>query len=142
VKIVIDHVRGSRRGQRQEFTAGERVTIGRHPRSDVSFDAHRDLDASSRHAELRRRGEGWVLCDVGSSNGTFVAGQRIGEVPIEPERSLDVEFGVGGPILGIWIGPADRAPEPRVDGSRRWVRLGVIAAVVAIALFVALVLVR
>ena len=53
------------------------VTIGRHPDCEVSFDAHRDIDASSRHAELRPQGEGWILVDVGSSNGTYVDGHKV-----------------------------------------------------------------
>ena len=31
VRVVIDHVAGSRRGQRQEFASGRRVRFGRHP---------------------------------------------------------------------------------------------------------------
>lgn len=136
MKIVIDHLRGSRRGQRQEFRDKERVTIGRHPRSDVSFDAHRDLDSSARHAELRRRGEGYALCDVGSSNGTFVAGERVGELPLVAGRSIEVEFGAGGPVLRVWLGGVDEVPEPFGAGRRR--TLGTVV-LVAVALALALV---
>jgi hypothetical protein len=131
VKIVIDHVRGSRRGQRQVFVGAERVTIGRHPRSEVTFDAHRDIDSSSRHAEVRRRDAGYVLSDVGSSNGTFVAGARIDEVALTPESALEVEFGPGGPVLRIWVGPEDGTAEPRPGGRRRGVRLLLVLVVVA-----------
>ena len=94
MRVVIDHIAGSRAGQRQEFPAGERVRFGRHPDCEVSFDPHRDIDASSRHAELRPardanasgsvndsggrrdatgpRSQAWVLVDLGSSNGTYV----------------------------------------------------------------------
>ena len=82
MRVVIDHIAGSRRGQRQEFPATERVRFGRHPDCEVSFDPHRDIDASSRHAELRvatnaraatdEMSQGWVLVDLGSSNGTFI----------------------------------------------------------------------
>jgi len=44
VRVVIDHLAGTRRGQRQEFPAQERVRFGRHPECEVSFDAHRDID--------------------------------------------------------------------------------------------------
>jgi hypothetical protein len=110
VRIVIDHVRGSRRGQRQEFGHVTRLSIGRHPDNDISFDAHRDLDASSRHAELRREGRGFVLHDVGSSNGTLLGGQRITQVSIAPGAPILVEFGAGGPVLQIWAGQTDDEP--------------------------------
>jgi hypothetical protein len=137
VKIVVDHIKGSRRGQRQEFADAERVSIGRHPKCDVPFDAHRDLDASSRHAELRRDGEKYLLADVGSSNGTFMGGSRVSEVGLEVGQPIVVEFGAGGPQLRIWIGSDDMTPEPfQVPGRLpwRWLIVGsglVIAAALA-----------
>jgi pSer/pThr/pTyr-binding forkhead associated (FHA) protein len=133
VKIVVDHLVGSRRGQRQEFPAG-RVTIGRHPKNDIVFDAHRDLDASSRHAELREREGKYVLTDVGSSNGTFVAGDRVSEVVVEAGQSVVVEFGAGGPQLRIWVGADDAAPDPIRPGMRfpwRWLAVALLVGVVA-----------
>jgi hypothetical protein len=132
VKVVVDHVRGSRRGQRQEFIGAERIAIGRHPRSDVGFDAHRDIDASSRHAELRRQGDGYVLCDIGSSNGTFVAHRRIGEIPLTTEVPVEIEFGAGGPVLRVWIGADDARPEP--PGKQRRVPVALIALLAVAAL--------
>ena len=134
MKIVVDHVVGSRRGQRQEFPAGERLTIGRHPKCDVSFDAHRDLDASSRHAELRASEDGYVLHDVGSSNGTFVGGERMSEIPLATGQSVVVEFGAGGPQLRLWVGEDDMAPEPLRLGRRfpwRWLALALLLGVAA-----------
>jgi hypothetical protein len=133
MKIVVDHMRGSRRGQRQEFAAGGRITIGRHPKNDIVFDAHRDLDASSRHAELREREGTYVLTDVGSSNGTFVGGNRVGEVALEIGRPIVVEFGAGGPELRIWVGDDEAAPETIRGRGRvrwRWIALGALLAVV------------
>jgi len=137
LRIVVDHIKGSRRGQRQEFPAG-RLSIGRHPKCDVSFDAHRDLDASSRHAELRQEGETerkYVLCDVGSSNGTFVGGNRVSEVALEIGEPIVVEFGAGGPQLRIWVGTDDMSPEPFRIGGRvvwRWVVAGALALAVGV----------
>jgi hypothetical protein len=131
LKIVVDHIKGSRRGQRQEFTAAARLSIGRHPKCDVPFDAHRDLDASSRHAELRPDGDKFVLCDVGSSNGTFVGGNRVSEVTLENGAPIVVEFGAGGPQLRVWVGSDDMTPEPfRLPGRamRRWVAIGALVA--------------
>jgi pSer/pThr/pTyr-binding forkhead associated (FHA) protein len=97
------------------------VRFGRHPDNDVSFDAHRDLDASSRHAELRPAAgdSGYVLVDVGSSNGTLVDGERRAELPIAAGESAIVEFGSGGPRLRIYVGdPALVPPVPEIADER------------------------
>ena len=106
MRVVIDHVAGSRRGQRQELAADARVRFGRHPDCEVSFDPNRDIDASSRHAELRHVDTGWVLFDLGSSNGTYVEGRRITETPISPNVPVSVQFGPGGPRLRLVVGDA------------------------------------
>jgi hypothetical protein len=109
---VIDHITGSRRGQRQELAPEVRVTFGRHPDNQVTFDAHRDLDASSRHAELRKDGEDrFHLVDIGSSNGTFIDGQRVKELELPIGRPVEVEFGSGGPRLRLFIGDDDQVAE-------------------------------
>jgi hypothetical protein len=139
VKVVVDHIKGSRRGQRQELDGRERLSIGRHPKCDVSFDAHRDLDASSRHAELRGDGDRWQLADVGSSNGTFVDGSRVSEIDLSVGEAVLVEFGAGGPQLRIWIGTDDMTPAPfRAGGRATWRWLAVIAAVAAVIALVLL----
>jgi hypothetical protein len=55
------------RGPRTAFT------IGRSPDCDLPLG---DLTVSWHHAELRRSGEGWMLVDLGSTNGTRVNGWR------------------------------------------------------------------
>lgn len=114
MKIVIDHIGGSRAGQRQEFDAVPKLRFGRHPENDISFDAHRDLDASSRHAELRRDGapgnERYTLHDIGSSNGTYVNGSKVTEVPVPP-AGVVVEFGSGGPRCRIYVGDPAKVPD-------------------------------
>jgi pSer/pThr/pTyr-binding forkhead associated (FHA) protein len=121
VRVVIDHVAGTRRGQRQEFGAGSRVRFGRHPECEVSFDPNRDIDASSRHAELRVVEAGWVLVDLGSSNGTYVEGHRVTETPIVENVPVSIEFGPGGPRVRLFVGD-DKAiealPPPPIEASR------------------------
>ena len=41
-----------------------------------------DANASRRHAEIRRIGDGYSLVDLGSTNGTEVNGQRIQETAL------------------------------------------------------------
>lgn len=87
--------RGARAGAKDRFDKSI-VAIGRHPINDLRFDAERDLDVSSRHAELRIVGDRHVLVDLGSTNGTYVNGQEI-----SGERTLAdgdvITFGVDGP---------------------------------------------
>lgn len=137
MRVVIDHIAGSRRGQRQEFPASSRIRFGRHPDCEVSFDPQRDIDASSRHAELRvveaprstsadgAADPAWVLVDLGSSNGTYVEGHRVTETPVTRNVPVAVEFGPGGPRIRLFVGddsaienlppaPVERAPRPWV----------------------------
>ena len=116
MRVVIDHVAGSRRGQRQEFPATSRIRFGRHPDCEVSFDPHRDIDASSRHAELRvveaprsattdeAPPPSWVLVDLGSSNGTYADGHRVTETAVTRNVPVAVEFGPGGPRIRLFVG--------------------------------------
>jgi len=142
-RVVIDHVAGSRRGQRQEFPAAERVRFGRHPECEVSFDPHRDIDASSRHAELRSVDAGWVLVDLGSSNGTYAEGHRITEAPVARNVPVSIEFGPGGPRVRLFVGDEheiEALPPAPVESQRPTTVYFVIAGatVIAIVLLVAL----
>jgi pSer/pThr/pTyr-binding forkhead associated (FHA) protein len=137
VRVVIYHVAGSRRGQRQEFAAGSRVRFGRHPECEVSFDAHRDIDASSRHAELRSVAAGWLLVDLGSSNGTYVEGQRITETTVAPAVPVTIEFGPGGPRVRLFVGDdsaIEALPPAPVEAAQRTWLLPTAGAVLVVAI--------
>lgn len=145
--IVVDHLSGSRKGQRQELELAElesqggeaatRLQIGRHPSCDVGFDTRRDLEASTRHAEIRRRGNDVVLFDIGSSNGTYVDGERVHEVVLTPGEPTEVQFGARGPRLRIWwnqnADPGEAPPLPPARGRRWWLWAALVAAVAAAA---------
>lgn len=75
------------------------IRFGRLPDNEVPFDPHADLDASGRHAEIRREGVQWVLVDVGSRNGTLVRGRRVTRHVLA--SGDEVEFGLGGPRMRI-----------------------------------------
>jgi hypothetical protein len=66
---------------------GERVTIGR--RSDKSVSLHWDGEVSRNHALLDPVGDSWTLVDEGSSNGSFVNGDRIaGRHPLGDRETM------------------------------------------------------
>ena len=77
----------------------EVVRFGRLPDNEMAFDPHADLDCSGRHAELRREAGQWVIVDVGSRNGTLVAGKRVMRHVLASGE--EVEFGLGGPRVRI-----------------------------------------
>jgi len=105
VKAQFKFLSGARAGQVEAFRKGY-IGLGRHPLSDVRFDAERDLDVSSRHAAIVRKTEGFVLQDLGSRNGTFVNGKRItGDTPLKDGDVIG--FGANGPALEFAVIEAD-----------------------------------
>jgi hypothetical protein len=59
---------------------GREVTLGRSPECSMQLPAAR---ASRRHASIAWQGERVVLRDLGSTNGTFLNGERVtGEAPL------------------------------------------------------------
>jgi len=105
VKAQFTFLSGARAGQSEAFRKGY-IGLGRHPLSDVRFDAERDLDVSSRHAAIVRKAEGFVLQDLGSRNGTFVNGTRIsGDTVLK--RGDVIGFGSNGPALEFQVVESD-----------------------------------
>ena len=56
---------------------------------------------SSHHAEIFRRGDHFVLRDLGSTNGTMINGRRVVVSELEPDDLI--EFGAGGPLLRFGV---------------------------------------
>jgi ABC transport system ATP-binding/permease protein len=143
VRVVIDHVGGSRRGQRQDLSADARIRFGRHPECEVAFDPQRDIDASSRHAELRTVDSGWVLVDLGSSNGTYVEGHRITETPVARGTPVTIEFGPGGPRIRLFVGDdaeIETLPPAPVETRRpTWVLPAIGGGVMLVVIVLALI---
>ena len=99
---------GARAGQVETFTKGY-IGLGRHPLSDVRFDAERDLDVSSRHAAMMRKPEGYILQDLGSRNGTYVNGSRITGDTLLKDGDV-IGFGVKGPAVEFHLFEAYAEP--------------------------------
>jgi pSer/pThr/pTyr-binding forkhead associated (FHA) protein len=87
------------------------VNIGRGDYNDVVI---ADPSVSTMHAKLQRREAIWILTDLGSTNGTFVEGERLtGEVPLSPGTTI--KFG----DVSALFEPLDEAvPAGRTNQTR------------------------
>lgn len=109
-RIIIRHLSGSKANQIEQLPAGDlrEISIGRDPTSKVAFDPVGDSVVSRKHAVIRIEGDGdaikFKLTDAGSSNGTFLNGERIsGEVELLPDDKI--ELGSKGPKFSFDVQP-------------------------------------
>jgi pSer/pThr/pTyr-binding forkhead associated (FHA) protein len=94
---------GARAGARFELAAPI-IRIGRAPDCEIALDATHDLDASGRHAEIRAEGGSWVLYDLQSRNGVFLASRGMARIQREILGENDqVQLGPQGPRLQIEV---------------------------------------
>lgn len=79
---------GSREGQQIELS-GEQLTIGRSSESGLVI---RDDYTSTHHARLMLWNNEWMVQDLDSTNGTFLAGNRV-TVPTRVPLNTPVKIG-------------------------------------------------
>jgi ABC transport system ATP-binding/permease protein len=89
---------------------GATYSIGRDPSSDIVV---LDSRVSWKHGLLRVDGNGWLLEDVGSTNGTFVGLQRVDRVPIVHDSVVRLGNPEDGPTLSFML----EAPAPAQPAS-------------------------
>ncbi|KQX53624.1 MULTISPECIES: FHA domain-containing protein [unclassified Streptomyces] len=89
-------------------------TLGRDPQGDLVID---DARVSWRHATISWGGRSWVIEDHGSTNGTFLRGQRIHQVEIGPGSALHLGNATDGPRLNLAAG-AQGAPQAQVPQAQ------------------------
>ncbi len=104
MKLTARHLTGSRAGEEQIFDSNE-VTIGRNPSNAIMFDPEKDLVVSGKHALLAFDQDRWMVRDLGSSNGTFVDGNKITERTLHPGQI--VQFGKNGPKVQFFFEAQD-----------------------------------
>ncbi|MET9905604.1 FHA domain-containing protein [Streptomyces sp. NPDC006476] len=73
-------------------------TLGRDPQGDIVLE---DARVSWRHATISWGGRSWVIEDHGSTNGTFVQGQRIHQMEIGPGSAVHLGNATDGPLLNL-----------------------------------------
>ncbi len=75
--------------------AGDKVTFGRDPDNDISWD---DTQVSRHHAQLVHRDDQLILEDLGSTNGTLINGQPItGQHVLQPADVISI----GSSVFGV-----------------------------------------
>jgi len=140
------------------------VNIGRAEFNDVVI---ADPSVSTSHAKLQRRDTVWVLSDLGSTNGTFVEGERVsGEIALGPgstlkfgevavlfeplDESVSVRRSSRTQVLSAVMPPAEdredvpprrrpiRAAPPRAAGPSLWWLIAALVLGGAIAAFLIL----
>ncbi|MGW1007769.1 FHA domain-containing protein [Streptomyces sp. NPDC002520] len=84
-------------------------TLGRDPQGDIVFD---DARVSWRHATVGFNGHSWVIEDHGSTNGTYVQGQRIQQVQLGPGAAVNLGNATDGPRVNL-SGAAVPAQSPQ-----------------------------
>jgi S1-C subfamily serine protease len=109
MKAQFTFLSGSRAGQ-TDILSQANISIGRHPQSELKFDPDKDIDVSSRHASLTLVGDLWVLRDLGSTNGTFVNGNRLTRDHMLVSKDV-IRFGPNGPQVEFTAIP-DNRPSP------------------------------
>ncbi|HEU4457145.1 MAG TPA: trypsin-like peptidase domain-containing protein [Longimicrobium sp.] len=111
--------------------SGAECAVGRHPGSALRFGAEAERGVSARHAVVVRDGAGWLLRDLGSTNGTWLNGRRVASDAVLRDGDRIV-FGAAGPVVEFRH-PDAAAPAPPPAASRRPRRTGARAASVAAA---------
>ena len=92
------------------------VNIGRGDYNDIVI---ADASVSTMHAKLQRREAIWILSDLGSTNGTYVEGERLkGESALTPGTTLRF-----GDIIALFEPLDDHVPAPRTNQTRMMGRL-------------------
>lgn len=104
-------------GQSWTLDPTRSYTVGRDPQGDLVL---QDSRVSWRHAAVRWGGEGWVVEDQGSTNGTYVQGQRIQQFPVQPGTVVHLGNATDGPQLtfaGDGAVPRQQQPAHAMAGA-------------------------
>lgn len=98
-------ISGARQGLNIPLSTTDPLIIGRR-RGDLVLD---DALVSGTHAQIIPRDDGWVIQDLGSTNGTLVDGRLVYETPLHP----GAEISVGNTRMVLFIGLAEGSAEQR-----------------------------
>ncbi|QKV95699.1 FHA domain-containing protein [Streptomyces sp. NA02950] len=109
-------------GQTWTLDPSRSYSLGRDPQGDMVLD---DARVSWRHATVRWGGRSWVIEDHGSTNGTYVQGQRIQQMEIGPGAAIHLGNATDGPRLSLSGGGAGAAPAGGSGAYGRQAAMGI-----------------
>ena len=132
--------KGEHAGRELPLTAA-RTTLGRRPDNSLSFN---DVKISGVHVEVVKDGDGFVLRDLGSTNGTLLDGRKVTEVALGHNDRVKIgesefvfvdlrksgEGSAGGGELGAAM--PSRAPELPSRKGKLAATLGLLGIVLAV----------
>jgi pSer/pThr/pTyr-binding forkhead associated (FHA) protein len=131
-KFVLRGVSGAAFGK--TFPVPAQLVIGRAQECDISIPSE---EISRRHAQVKPTPDGLLVEDLGSSNGTYINGQRVQSAVLKPgdELRLDaIRFLLVAPGLEIPSSQRPTTPLPVQDagqGRGKWIAIGVAIAAAA-----------
>lgn len=116
MRITFTYQIGPRKGEVDKFEA-DTVRVGRASDNMLAFSSE-ERRVSAHHAEIKRKGNHYILQDLGSTNGTMINGRRI--ITTELKRGDLIEFGAGGPLVRFGVeDDSDSEPTVRLEREKR-----------------------
>ena len=116
MRITFTHQIGPRKGEVDKFEA-DTVRVGRASDNMLAFSGA-ERRVSAHHAEIKRKGNHYILQDLGSTNGTMINGRRV--ITTELKRGDLIEFGAGGPLVRFGVeDDSDSEPTVRLEREKR-----------------------
>ena len=92
---------GIRANKAVEFRSVTIVNMGSKEDNDMVFNLPEDVEVSPYHTQIRQMDETVFVQDMGSTNGTFLNGQRISKTQIADGDVI--QLGMGGPRFSIGL---------------------------------------
>lgn len=90
------------------------LTIGRDPVSDVVLN---DPEVSRQHARFSQTETGYQVQDLGSTNGTFVNGERLESEPVDLQPGFTVSMGSGVTLIYEEVPTGEALAATMIDPS-------------------------
>jgi pSer/pThr/pTyr-binding forkhead associated (FHA) protein len=118
LRPLVRCVAGPDAGEQIRIDGDRRVVFGRSRDADLSLS---DEDASRRHVEIARRGDGLVVRDLGSKSGTTLGDRAVGSTDTAWRPGVELVVGQNAfeaelPVLEV-LAEIERGQDERVPAS-------------------------